>query len=646
MFVALLVVAVGVVGPSAGVLFAAPQTDDFNRADSTNLGANWNEVSPATEFSISSNELLLGTNTGRQAMWTTSLASDDMFVEFTVRANSGDYHAVLAAGNTTLTTAGYYVIGKINADGKIYIQEAPSAVCCTVRAQTASSQGVVTGDVIRAEIDQGAITVYKNGVSVLSYDDSGSPQTGLYAGVFLGVNGARIDDFEADVMPPPAPTCQSIGISYETKPAGVGTSWSAVTLSDWPELTFGDSIRWTMSLPATAGAQVDELWFLNSNHTPLTYTGDPPNYQSRWLAPFAFDPDNADVMAAVESGIGIGTIRAIAPGDANAVQTGPATLSGTWTFLGDTGTEPSFNVWCHIYGGSTWERFDSAGSSYGAGVSTTTSDACVEARVIAWEAAGSDTHWGFKVYMPNALTQFQKLEWRTETQDETSTEPTLTAWATAYDPTDTSAAFSATFTIAKTSLTNPYSVEWRVTCTKAGGGTKTMTKGTIAPTGGGEGDYAYVGGDESCYGSALGSMDLTKPRTWVVGAGKLGVCLIEWLFVPNTTTLGNKFEEFTTELEAQLPFSLLYSLITFGANFYEGATDSAETGCMDMGGNWSFGAYGDVAVPDVCIGEDLTVSSGQRQTLVYLMLGGLWFAVARHAFGLVRGSALGGAFNA
>ena len=60
-------------------------TDNFTRANSSSLGANWTEgqgpATTATDFSISNNQLLLGSGTQASARWNTALDGDDHYCQ-------------------------------------------------------------------------------------------------------------------------------------------------------------------------------------------------------------------------------------------------------------------------------------------------------------------------------------------------------------------------------------------------------------------------------------------------------------------------------------------------------------------------------------------------------------------------------------
>lgn len=460
------------------------------------------------------------------------------------------------------------------------------------------------------------------------------------------VTGVWPDHWAGQEPSLPLPSCQEIGVSFETRESGVGSDWVDVVDGEFPAMSFGDSIRWTMELPDSSAyedpVQVDHLAFFQLNDTPIRVTGDAPNYRNYHLEGFSrelIDPVNGswptDLTEQVASGVGV--TWAIKPGDGLSQEVGPFTHTGTFLYLGKSGDAFELLVDCHVYGaGFPIESMRTDGSTYGPG-SVNSRSGCLEVSVVHSPIDSTDTQWSFRVQKAASTTNAEELWWRYESTDPFTpddwVEVTPVGWPT-------SSAVGGDVLIAKADAPNPLLVRWKCVEAIAGGGTRDVESATKPP-----GNGVGVEGQESCYGAALASMELTRPVTWVSGAGRMGVCLIEFLFVPDGADVAESFDGFTAELEAQLPFSLLYSVITFGANFYDGATESAETGCLDMGGEWSFGAYGDVSVPDVCIGEDLTVTSGQRQTLVYLMLGGLWFAVARHAFALIRGSALGGAFN-
>lgn len=74
------------------------------------------------------------------------------------------------------------------------------------------------------------------------------------------------------------------------------------------------------------------------------------------------------------------------------------------------------------------------------------------------------------------------------------------------------------------------------------------------------GDQEPVTPDEAagCYGEATSDMSYLKPWTWVRGAGRMGVCLVTWLVVPEDGAIQDAWSDVTTEAQEAVPFAWVY----------------------------------------------------------------------------------------
>lgn len=135
----------------------------------------------------------------------------------------------------------------------------------------------------------------------------------------------------------------------------------------------------------------------------------------------------------------------------------------------------------------------------------------------------------------------------------------------------------------------------------------------------------------------LDGMKWDNPVTWVTGAGRMLLCLVEYMVVPDTGELAATFDEFQTELFAQFPFSLIALAVDFLDTLGGEMSSASGSGCFSFGGSWSFGDAGTVSADDVCIGDDVTVTSGQRGVLLAIIGAPMVFGLLRHAWGMVLG---------
>jgi len=143
---------------------------------------------------------------------------------------------------------------------------------------------------------------------------------------------------------------------------------------------------------------------------------------------------------------------------------------------------------------------------------------------------------------------------------------------------------------------------------------------------------------ENCYASS--GMTLTNPVSWVTGAGRMGVCLVRWLVVPSGDAISESFDGFTEELFAQFPFSFISIAIDFLDDLGTAMTSASGSGCFSGTSSWTFGVGGSqtsVSGDDVCIGENISLTSPQRTTLLAIMGAPILFALLRHAWGMVLG---------
>lgn len=174
-------------------------TDDFNRADATSLGANWNTYN-GQRFQIVGNQATLYAAGGSYngVSWVANSFTGDQFSEVKiVTLPTTDY----APGPCVRTDsdgigAGYAVC--IRSDGAFRIMREASPVYTSAASQFAA------GDTVRLSHASGStsVIVWKNGTPLYTYTEGGTvlsrTRVGLYAYAFTdGATDWVIDDFRA-----------------------------------------------------------------------------------------------------------------------------------------------------------------------------------------------------------------------------------------------------------------------------------------------------------------------------------------------------------------------------------------------------------------------------------------------------------------
>jgi len=428
----------------------------------------------------------------------------------------------------------------------------------------------------------------------------------------------------------PEQSCAVMGIDYEYRKAGVGQSWTPVAPgASWPALSFGDQIKWSIGV-TQADSGIDHLAFVFIGETPIQNTGVPPNWNPYQLEPFALDlldpafTSNPDWMSGVELGIVQWVIR---PGYAETqATTVPRTVSGQMSYLGRDGTVPTFRAECKARGLPGVERFDNKGAALTGGQTVLDEPACDAYRAYPWPANDTDLGWGFRLTKPVSTTNFVSLEARYRP----AADATPTAWAAVYTaPTPTAEAITVDFVLARATYLIPSGVEFWCTAAAVGGGTLNTVRAT---------DLAVsTNGDLSCYARVTDEMSLTSPKSWVVGVGRLGVCLVEWLVVPSEGYLTAEYDAFQDELEVQTPFSFLFIMDGFLADVDDTVNDMDDGNAPQLPLESFRLGGGDVQIADSfpaqVVGE--AADPGDKALLTALLLGFVIWGVLQHAAGLL-----------
>lgn len=164
-------------------------TDDFNRADSTNLGANWVEVSG--DWSIISNQLSSGNAGGTIAIrTTTAMATNDNSAQVTIAATAAVSHGVFCRGNTGFTQG--YLWRNDGTSWNLFSNVGGSFTSIGSFAGAAAA-----GDVAKVQAVGTTIKGFVNGIQRVSVTDT-AVTTGTSVGLRAESTSAlRFDDFTA-----------------------------------------------------------------------------------------------------------------------------------------------------------------------------------------------------------------------------------------------------------------------------------------------------------------------------------------------------------------------------------------------------------------------------------------------------------------
>ncbi|MFJ5973529.1 hypothetical protein [Streptomyces sp. NPDC093060] len=167
-------------------------TDDFNRADSTNLGANWVEVSG--DWSIVSNQLSSGSAGGTIILRAAgAMATSDNSAQVTIAATAAVSHGVWCRGNSNIS------------QGYLWRNDGTSWNLFSVVGGSFTSIGsfagaAVAGDVAKVQAVGSTIKGFVNGIARVTVTDT-NVTTGTSVGIRAeSTNLLRFDDFTgADV---------------------------------------------------------------------------------------------------------------------------------------------------------------------------------------------------------------------------------------------------------------------------------------------------------------------------------------------------------------------------------------------------------------------------------------------------------------
>lgn len=200
--------------PAAGGGGGAEHTDNFNRSDSTTLGAlsggvgTWVETSG--DFVIGANHLVQNdVNTDSRARVDTGLSSANHYVQCAIPTFDPAptaFNQAFVALRYAAAAETYYAVRIIygNDAGTEIIMEISESVAGTEDVRASTTTTFVDGDVLKGSVDSGnTVRGFINGVQILSYTDpsaiTGNTQWGV--GGFIRSSGGAadvlIDDCEA-----------------------------------------------------------------------------------------------------------------------------------------------------------------------------------------------------------------------------------------------------------------------------------------------------------------------------------------------------------------------------------------------------------------------------------------------------------------
>jgi hypothetical protein len=259
-------------------------SDDFNRADSTNLGAGWVEVSG--DWSIVSQQLSPGAAGGTIILRAAgAMDSNDNYAQVTIAATAAVSQGVWCRGNSNIS------------QGYLWRNNGTSWDLFQVVGGSFTAIGTYTaaaapGDVAKVQAVGSTIKGYVNGVQRVSVTD-----TGVTTGTSVGIRGEstnslRYDDFSAADITAGAP----LGIARITETAQPLTGSKSATLGTATEADSAQALVGTKTATLGVAGAVEFA-------QPLT------GAKTATLTP-AVEQDAAQALSGVKAGT-LGTAGAV-----------------------------------------------------------------------------------------------------------------------------------------------------------------------------------------------------------------------------------------------------------------------------------------------------------------------------------------------
>lgn len=158
-------------------------SDDFNRADSSNLGASWTETTGDLKI-VSAKVLAVTNNQNSFSRYGSSLSSADHYAQVDIQTASGGANSAFCGPctryNSSATTNYHIAAGYLGATGKVYLAK---AVAGTPTYFINVTQTWSFPSTVKLDTTGSTLTAYVNGSSVTNTTDSsitGNLQPGIY----------------------------------------------------------------------------------------------------------------------------------------------------------------------------------------------------------------------------------------------------------------------------------------------------------------------------------------------------------------------------------------------------------------------------------------------------------------------------------
>lgn len=220
-------------------------TDDFNRANTTDLGAGWVEVSG--DWSIVSTQLSPGSSGGTIILRAAAaMDSNDNSAQATIAATVIASQGVWCRGNSNITSG--YLWRNNGASWDLF-----SVVGGSFSAIGAYAAAAVPGDVAKVQAVGSTIKAFVNGVERVSVVDTGVA-TGTSVGIRAeSVSGLRFDDFAAADVSAGA----TLGIAAATETAQPLAGSKAVEPGTALETAAAQALAGAKTAPLPVAAQTE-----------------------------------------------------------------------------------------------------------------------------------------------------------------------------------------------------------------------------------------------------------------------------------------------------------------------------------------------------------------------------------------------------
>lgn len=222
--------------------------DDFNRADSTSLGAGWVEVSG--DWSIISNRLSSGNAGGTVILRAAgAMASNDHSVQVTIAATAAVSHGVWARGNSNISQG--YLLRNDGSSWDLF-----SVVGGSFSVIGSYAVAAVAGDVVKLQVVGSAIKGYINGTQRISVTDA-AVTTGTSVGIRAeSTSSLRFDDFAAaDVTAGATLGTAAATETAQTLTGSKSTALSPAAAADTAQTVTGTKAGSLLSAAASESAQ-------------------------------------------------------------------------------------------------------------------------------------------------------------------------------------------------------------------------------------------------------------------------------------------------------------------------------------------------------------------------------------------------------